>query len=997
MLALVAARQGQGTGTGATELVGLVQRQHIDLAAGGIARIQHDVAQVSAVLLSRYVDAGRGGSREAQAFLGSTVTAVAAAVTIECGLQLFPVFADLVHCRFPGGNGLILGVLHFAGNQRQTIGERGLDRLAEATGLLLRAGIGTTTLAGHLVLLGLFLLGARQCTGNREGTALARALRTERQIVDQPRTLAAVVQAIRQIIRTPALIVANQGVDVGVDDIDRNTRSNADVFGSSDGAGGAPETQLMLCIDIYGVGSHIGAAVNRAMHGAVHNADDDRAVTGDARPLTRRRADRDDQFVLQRLHIDGFGSQAAVGADPRDGLVIRNLNVDPGTNRTTLPAGNTEQRIEVPRDGQLLKLIVGGHLQRSRPLPPESAQCLPTRFQRCRTVQFGQHCGQQARPGGIVGGGSGQIDVVSGPGQGIDAVLQYRQRAGHAELVSLASRIGILGRNLADNGLPTLTKQFQVGIDLPERTPAVQPQQPDGLIKARAHADSAGGHLSPVTNDCVGLLIELGIDGSDAQRHRGAVGTAIIAFCGSIDRTFGGVMQIFLLLPGLDGQVATDVDNRCTATIAQYRLDAVVGQGYVNCRGQTELAVSCRLGAALFLGLGLHAKKVLEAITEVVGNRFGYLLIGLFLELVQITRLGGTGRDGDRGNLLVDHIGCIDIQITRAVQVGAELGIGIAVIKRYANRGAAGCALATGLETDAGLKFLLGQGEHVDIPVNRQVGAVGNHGTGCDITHRHAEPKTHGLECTAFAIDAVFCSSGDRQAVVTVRDYRQVPPNIERSARVHYDLGQARNLAVGSIEAEGNFLAEYRNAPGGAVYRALGGCPGGQIVTGVDIGCGANIDDSVGLGDVGRQVRHQQGQFGKVGRCFQKGVGVCRSGVGLDRIGQSIEHIGPGFCLAPAIVGSQLGDVVLEVVLAEQHAENVARNLGPRVSGDGDITSGDSAVNINPRTGFGVPGHLPVQPVGIQGNVAGVVTGSVSGVQHSVLTDDDFGFAQICG
>ncbi len=228
-------------------------------------------------------------------------------------------------------------------------------------------------------------------------------------------------------------------------------------------------------------------------------------------------------------------------------------------------------------------------------------------------------------------------------------------------------------------------------------------------------------------------------------------------------------------------------------------------------------------------------------------------------------------------------------------------------------------------------------------------------------------------------------------------DYRQIPPHIKRGATIHHDLGQTGNLAVGGIEAKGDFLAEYRNAPGGAIHRALGSCPGGQVVTGIDIGSGADIDHRISLGDIGRQIRHQQGQLGKVGRRFQKGVGVCRSGVGLDRVGQGIEHVRPGFSLGPAIVGSQLGNVVLEVVLAEQHTENIARNLGTGIGRDSDVTPDDRAVNINPRTGFGVSGHLPVQPVGIQGDIAGVVTGGVSGVQHSVLTDDDFGFAQIGG
>ncbi len=139
-----------------------------------------------------------------------------------------------------------------------------------------------------------------------------------------------------------------------------------------------------------------------------------------------------------------------------------------------------------------------------------------------------------------------------------------------------------MGRNLADNGLRPLTQQLKIGINLLERTPTIQPQQPDGLIKARTHADSAGGYLGSVANDCMGLLVQFGINGSDAQGHSSAISSAIIAFCGGIDRTFCGVVQILLLLPSLYGQVATDVDNRCTAATAQYRFDAMISQGYVN-------------------------------------------------------------------------------------------------------------------------------------------------------------------------------------------------------------------------------------------------------------------------------------------------------------------------------------------------------------------------------------------------------------------------------
>ena len=318
-----------------------------------------------------------------------------------------------------------------------------------------------------------------------------------------------------------------------------------------------------------------------------------------------------------------------------------------------------------------------------------------------------------------------------------------------------------MGSDLADDRLRTFAQQLEVGIDLLERTPAIQAKQPDGLIKSGTNADTAGGHLSPVANNRVGLLIQFGVDGSNAQRYFSTIGTTVIALGGRVDRTLGSVVKAFLLLPGLNCQVATDIDNRCTAATTEYRLNAVVGQGHINCRGQAELAVGCRLGPTLFLRLRLDAKKTLEAIAQVIGNGFGYLFAGFFLELVEIAGFGGAGRYGNGCDLFVDHIGGVDIKITRTGEIGAEFRIGIAVEQRYPNSGSAGCPFATGLEADAVLQLLLSQGQHADIAPNAQIDAIGYHGTGADIAHRHTEAKPHGLQRTAAAIHTVFRSGGN--------------------------------------------------------------------------------------------------------------------------------------------------------------------------------------------------------------------------------------------
>ncbi len=66
-LALLAAGQGQGAAASTAELVGLVERQHGDLAAlGRVARVENDVPQVRAVLLARYVDGAGAGDGQAQ-------------------------------------------------------------------------------------------------------------------------------------------------------------------------------------------------------------------------------------------------------------------------------------------------------------------------------------------------------------------------------------------------------------------------------------------------------------------------------------------------------------------------------------------------------------------------------------------------------------------------------------------------------------------------------------------------------------------------------------------------------------------------------------------------------------------------------------------------------------------------------------------------------------------------------------------------------------------
>ena len=228
-----------------------------------------------------------------------------------------------------------------------------------------------------------------------------------------------------------------------------------------------------------------------------------------------------------------------------------------------------------------------------------------------------------------------------------------------------------------------------------------------------------------------------------------------------------------------------------------------------------------------------------------------------------------------------------------------------------------------------------------------------------------------------------------------MRDYREILPYVERGTVVNRHFGQAGNLAVSGIEAERNFLAENRNTPGGAGNIARGGCPGSQVFGSIDVGGGANINNRIGLGDVGRKVRHKQGQLGEVGGCFEKGIGVCGASIRLDRISQRIKHVRPGFRLGPTVIRCQLGNVVLEVVLAEQHTENISGNPGTRISCDGNVAPGDTAVHVNPGAGFSVPCHLPIKAIGIQSDISGIGTGGMASIQLCIFTNDDLSLAEI--
>ena len=129
MLALIPTGKRERTSARSTELMSLIERQHINFAAVCIARVEHDIAQMGTIFLCRDVNAGRGSRSQTEPFLGRTVAAIATAIAIKCSLQLAPVLADLIHRRFASGSGFILGVFHFASDQREAIGERGLYRL----------------------------------------------------------------------------------------------------------------------------------------------------------------------------------------------------------------------------------------------------------------------------------------------------------------------------------------------------------------------------------------------------------------------------------------------------------------------------------------------------------------------------------------------------------------------------------------------------------------------------------------------------------------------------------------------------------------------------------------------------------------------------------------------------------------------------------------------------------------------------------------------------
>ena len=241
----------------------------------------------------------------------------------------------------------------------------------------------------------------------------------------------------------------------------------------------------------------------------------------------------------------------------------------------------------------------------------------------------------------------------------------------------------------------------------------------------------------------------------------------------------------------------------------------MIGKRYIDCRRQPELAFSCRSGASsIILGLRRHAKEVLETIAQVVGDRLGNLFASLCLELIEVARLGRASRYGNGCNLLVNHISRVNIEIARAGKVGTEFRVGIAIEQRHTHCWPTAGAFTTGFEADTVFQRLFGQREHIHVTADGQVDAIGNHGTGRNITHGHAETKAHGFECITATIDAIFCGGGNRKAVIAMRRNGQILTNIKGCTSMDCDLSQTRYLAVGGIESKRNFLAKNRNAPG---------------------------------------------------------------------------------------------------------------------------------------------------------------------------------------
>ncbi len=336
-ITLLAASQGQSARAGAAELIGLVKREHGDLAAlERVSRIEDDIAQMRAGLLPGHVERQRAGNRQADLAARLLLTAVVAATATEHALELVPVTFELVRYFDDGVLYLHSLVLHRGearADEVDAVGQRLGDRFPEATCQRRRPAVGAAFRGVGFVLLLLLLGGARHRAGDREGTDLARALCIDQHFIHAPLGLGQPGATRAELLdRAPGTVVADQGEHIGGQHVDRHAGADAGVFRRSQRAGSGPNTDAMIGSDADLVSGDCGAVVHRGVHGGVDHADHHRTAGRDGRALAGRRADTDDQLILFGVNVQPLGRDRTVGANSGDGLIVGDLDVDTGAH-----------------------------------------------------------------------------------------------------------------------------------------------------------------------------------------------------------------------------------------------------------------------------------------------------------------------------------------------------------------------------------------------------------------------------------------------------------------------------------------------------------------------------------------------------------------------------------------------------------------------------------------------------------------------------------------